>query len=172
MDIQLSCHFVTLLNFHHRDKYPDLVVPLPWRTMTHARCSYSKLLAWMGISVHMIFMNWWHTANILSHIIDVECTRDKLTLKKQHNKMENVWEALHKLQLGEEWCNLGDYIDIFECWDSNHFAIGLKEAHRLFRPLNMVPNPQCPTKKKLWYERLWIVERIDPKSFAYPPSVS
>jgi hypothetical protein len=41
-----------------------------------------------------------------------------------------------------------------------------------------LPNPQCPTKKKLkyeklWYERTWprIVESIDPKTFAYSPNV-
>lgn len=80
----------------------------------------------------MIFMNWRHIANTLNHIFDVECTRDELTLKK-HNKMKNVWEALHKLQPREERCNLGDYTLIsLNVEVITTLQEGLKVAHRLF----------------------------------------
>ena len=48
---------------------------------------------------------------------------------------------------------------------------GLKEAHMLFRPLNMVPDSQCSTQKKSWHKKSWILERFDPKNFTYLPSV-
>ena len=47
-----------------------------------------------------------NSTNILNHIFTVEYGKNGLALKKQHNKMENVKESLHKLQLGEQRCNL------------------------------------------------------------------
>ena len=89
-----------------------------------------------------------YSANILNHISAVEYGKNGLTFKKQHNKMENVWESLHKLQSGEQRYNLGDYTAII----SNADVIaalqdGLKEAHALLRPLNMAPSTQYVAKK-------------------------
>ena len=91
-----------------------------------------------------------NSANILNHISAVEYGKNGLASKKQHNKMENVWESLHKLQPGEQRCNLGDYTAI----TSNADVIaalqdGLKEAHASFRPLNMAPSTQCVAKKNM-----------------------
>ena len=113
-----------------------------------------------------------NTANTLNHISAVEYGNNGIEFKKQHNKMENVWEALHKLQPGEERCNLGDYSNI----SSNAEVIsalkdGLKEAQALFRPLNMAPSPQCVAKKKVWYEKPWVIERADLRSCAYKATV-
>ena len=78
-----------------------------------------------------------NSTNILNHISTIEYGKNVLALKKQHNKMENVWKSLHKLQPGEQQCNLGDYTVI----TSNVDVIaalqdGLKKAHALFRLVN------------------------------------
>ncbi len=111
-----------------------------------------------------------NSANTLNHISAIEYGKNGLSFKKQHNKMENVWESLHKIQPGEQRCNLGDYTAI----TSNADVIaalqdGLKKAHALFRPLNMAPSTQCLANKK-WYEKPWLVEKTDPTRFAYEPN--
>ena len=85
--------------------------------------------------------------------------------------METVWESMHKLQIGESWCNLGDYSLIPS--DVEVIAAlkeGFKEAQGMLRSLNMAPSPQCISKNKIWYEKPWVVERADSKSFAYKPT--
>ena len=89
-----------------------------------------------------------NSANILNHISVVEYGKNGLALQKQHNKMENVWESLHKLQHGEQRCNLGDYkvttpnADVIAALQD-----GLKEARALFQPLNISPSTQCLAQK-------------------------
>jgi len=48
-------------------------------------------------------------ANTLNHMSTIEYGKNGLASKKQHNKMDNVWESLHKLQAGEEQRNLSNY---------------------------------------------------------------
>lgn len=62
--------------------------------------------------------------------------------------MDNVWESLHMLQFEEHRCNLDDYMAIIS--NADVIAVlkdGLKEAHVLFRPLNMAPSTLCLDKK-------------------------
>ena len=112
-----------------------------------------------------------NTANTLNHISAIEYGKNGLAFKKQYNKMENVWESLHKLQAGEERCSLGDY-NIISTNEEVISALqeGLKEAQGMLCSLNMAPSTQCQAKKKIWYEKPWVLERADPKSFAYKPS--
>ena len=74
-----------------------------------------------------------NTANTLNHISTIECKKDELTFKKQHDKMDNVLKALHKLQPREERCKLGDYTLISLIVEVIiTLQKGLKVAHRLF----------------------------------------
>ena len=112
-----------------------------------------------------------NTANTLNHIPTVEYGKNGLKFKKQHRKMETVWESLHPLQPGETRCNLGNYRLI----SSNGEVVaalqeGFKEAQAMLRALNMAPTAHCQSKRRTWYEKPWLVERADPKSFAYKPS--
>jgi len=50
-----------------------------------------------------------NTTNMLNHVFTTEYRKNGLAFNKQHNKMQNVWKLLQKLQLGEELCNLGNY---------------------------------------------------------------
>jgi len=112
-----------------------------------------------------------YTANTLNHMSAIEYGQNGLAFKKQHNKMDNVWEALHPLQPDELRCNWGDY-SLIPDNDSIVGALreGLKEAQQMMRVLNMAPSVQCQAKKRIWYDKPWVVERSDPKSFAYSPS--
>lgn len=40
----------------------------------------------------------------------------------------------------------------------------------MLRALNMAPSTQCRQNRKQWFEKPWVLERADPKSFAYKPS--
>ena len=89
-----------------------------------------------------------NNTNILKHIFAVEYGKNELTFKKQHNKMDNVWKSIHMLQFEELRCNLDDYMAITS--NADVIAVledGLKEAHILFRPLNMFPSTLCLGKK-------------------------
>ena len=112
-----------------------------------------------------------NTGNTLNHMSAIEYGQNGLAFKNQYNKVDNVWEALHPLQPGELRCNLGDYRLIPDN-DSVVGALqeGLKEAQQMMQVLNMAPSIQCQAKKRIWYDKPWIVERFDPKSFAYCPS--
>ena len=102
LDIQLSCHFVVLLICHFRDMYPKLVVPLHLTCTDSCEVFFSKI---GGMNKHeraCDFDELVNTANTLNHISNVEYRKNGLGFKKQHNNIKNVWEALHKLQPGEE----------------------------------------------------------------------
>jgi len=50
-----------------------------------------------------------NTANTLNHLSEVEHLDNGLKFKKQHQKMENIWAAMHPLGDNESPCNLGDW---------------------------------------------------------------
>lgn len=134
---------------HSRDMYLDLIVSLHLTGSDLCEVFFSKIRGMNGHERAYDFYKLVNTANTLNHIYVVEYGKNGLGFKKQHNKMENIWELFHKLQPREERCNLGDDSLI----SSNVKVIsalkkGLKEAHSLFKPLNMAPSPRCPTTKK------------------------
>lgn len=47
---------------------------------------------------------------------------------------------------------------------------GLKEAQGMLWSLNMAPSTQCQPRRKVWFEKPWVLEKADPKSFAYKPN--
>ena len=109
IDIQLSCHFVVLLICHFRDKFPDLAVPLHLTRSDSCEIFFSRIGGMNGQERAYDFHQLVNTANTLNHISAVEYGKNGLVFKKQHNKMDTVWESLHKLQPREQRCNLGDY---------------------------------------------------------------
>ena len=112
-----------------------------------------------------------NTANTLNHISAVEYGNNGLVFQKQHNKMENVWESLHKLTLGEQRPNLGDYSLIAGNADVvSALQEGLKEAQSMLRSLNMALSAQCQSRRKIWFDRPWLAEREDRQCFHYKPS--
>jgi hypothetical protein len=171
IDIQLSCHFVVLLICHFRDRFPELPVPLHLTGSDSCEIFFSRIGGMNGQERAYDFHDLVNTANTLNHISATEYGKNGLTFNKQHNKMENVWESLHKLQSGEQRCNLGDY-KLVSCDAEVILALqeGLKEAQAMLRALNMAPSSHCQSKKKIWYEKPWVVEKADPKSWAYKPS--
>jgi hypothetical protein len=171
IDIQLSCHFVVLLICHFRDRCPELAVPLHLTGSDSCEIFFSRIGGMNGLERAYDFHELVNTANTLNHISAVEYGKNGLKFKKQHRKMETVWESLHPLQPGETRCNLGDYSLI----SSNGEVVaalqeGFKEAQAMVRALNMAPTAHCQSKRRTWYEKPWAVERADPKSFAYKPS--
>ena len=170
IDIQLSCHFVVLLICHFRDKFPNLVVPLHLTGSDSCEIFFSRIGGMNGQERAYDFHQLVNTANTLNHISAVEYGKNGLVFKKQHNKMDTVWESLHKLQPGEQRCNLGDYSLI----STNGEVIsalqeGLKQAKSMLRSLNMAPSTQCQPRRRIWYDKPWLVERKDPKCFHYKP---
>ena len=111
-----------------------------------------------------------NTANTLNHISAVEYGKNGFVFKKQHNKMDNVWESLQKLESREQCCNFGDY-NLIPTNAEVVLALqeGLKQAQGMLRSLNMALSTQCQPQQSIWYDRPWLVER-DPKSFYYKPT--
>ena len=79
--------------------------------------------------------------------------------------MKNTWEALHKLRFGKY-----QYILSILIFLNVEVITTLQEGskdkfkdHCFFRATNMALSPQCPTKKKLWNKKLYIVENFVPK---------
>lgn len=44
------------------------------------------------------FLEFVNIANTLNHIVVVEYRKNRIEFKKLHNKMENMWATLHKVQ--------------------------------------------------------------------------
>ena len=168
LDIQLSCHFVVPLICHFRDRCSDLGVPLHLTGSDSCEVFFSQIGGMNGLERAYDFHELVNTANTLNHISAVEFGKNGLAFKKQHKKMETMWESLHELQAGEEPCNLGDYSLIST---NAHVVAALKEGFRaaqgMLRSLNMVPSQHCRAHKRIWYNSPWVVERADPRSFAY-----
>ena len=127
LDIQLSCHFVVLLICHFRDRCLDLGVPLHLTGSDSCEVFFSQIGGMNGLERAYDFHELVNTANTLNHISVVEFGKNGLAFKKQHKKMETVWESLHELQAGEEPCNLGDYNLIST---NAHVVAALKEDFR------------------------------------------
>ena len=139
IDIQLSCHFVVLLICHFRDKFPNLAVPLHLTGSDSCEFFFSRIGGMNGLERAYDFHELVNTANTLNHISVVEYGNNGF--QKQHNKMENVWESLHKLTLGEQRPNLDDYSLIAGNADVvSALQEGLKEAQSMLRSLNMAPS--------------------------------
>ena len=171
IDIQLSCHFVVLLICHFRDKFPNLAVPLHLTGSDSCEIFFSRIGGMNGLERAYDFHELVNTANTLNHISAVEYGNNGLVFQKQHNKMENVWESLHKLTLGEQRPNLGDYSLIAGNADVvSALQEGLKEAQSMLRSLNMAPSAQCQSCRKIWFDRPWLAEREDRQCFHYKPS--
>ena len=69
---------------------------------------------------------------------------------------------LHKLQDDEVEPNLGDYSAVST--DEDVVAAlkeGFKEVQWVINSLSMAPNPQASAKKKVWFEKPWILKRVD-----------
>ena len=82
-----------------------------------------------------------NTANTLNHISAVEFGKNGLAFKKQHNKMETMWESLHELQAGKEPCNLRDYsLILTNAHDIAALQEGLRAAQSMLQFLNMAPS--------------------------------
>jgi uncharacterized protein YpiB (UPF0302 family) len=95
----INVSFVVLLVCHFKDMYLDLVVLLNLIGNDLYKVSFSKISGMKGheraYDVHELV----NTANTLNYIPTIKYEKDGLAFKSQHDKMENVSEALHKLQL-------------------------------------------------------------------------
>ena len=143
-------YHVILLICHFRDRFPNLPVPLHLTGSDSCEIFFSQIGGMNGHERAYDFHKLVNTANTLNHISTIEYGKNGLAFKKQHNKMENVWESLHKLQASEERCNLGDY-NIISTNEEVISALqeGLKEAQGMLRSLNMASSTQCQAKKNL-----------------------
>jgi hypothetical protein len=92
---------------HFIDRYPNLVVPLHSTSSNSCEVFFLKLVGMNWHECVYDFHGLLNNTNISNHIYDVEYTKDGSTFQTQHNEMEDVWEALYKLQLGEEQCDMG-----------------------------------------------------------------
>ena len=109
LDIQMSCHFVVLLICHFRDRFPELPVPLHLTGSDSCEIFFSRIGGMVGQERAYDFHELVNTANTLNHLSAIEYGENGLKFGKLHNKMENIWADLHKLENGETPCDLGDY---------------------------------------------------------------
>ena len=107
-------------------------------------------------------------ANTVNHLSQIEYGGNGLKFERAHNKMNNIWAKLHKLEGDEVEPNLGDYSAVST--DEQVITAlkeGLKEAQRMINSLNMAPNPQASAKNKIWFDKPWVAEMSDNQSFAF-----
>ena len=159
LDVQLSCHFIVLLICHFRDKYPHLVVPLHLTGSDSCEVFFSKIGGMVGMERAYDFQELLGAANTVNHLSQIEYGGNGLKFERAHNKMNNIWAKLHKLEGDEVEPNLGDYSAVST--DEQVITAlkeGLKEAQRMFNSLNMAPNPQASVKNKIWFDIPWVAE--------------
>jgi hypothetical protein len=107
-------------------------------------------------------------ANTVNHLSQMEYGGNGLKFARAHNKMNNIWGKLHKLEVEELEPNLGDYSAVSTNDDVvTALKEGLKEAQRMINSLNMAPNPQATAKNKIWFDRPWVAEMADKQSFCF-----
>ena len=105
----MSSHFVVLLICHFRDKYPELSVLQHMTGNDACEIFFSKIGGMEGLERAYDFHQLVSNANTLNCLTASEYKENVLKFDKVHNKMKNVWPALHPLQEGERECDLGDY---------------------------------------------------------------
>ena len=92
-----------------------------------------------------------NTTNTLNCMSFVEYGTNGLQFGRIHNKVENIWCALHPICEEETPANLSDYsllqsdIDIISALKED-----LEQAQAMLRILNMAPNIQASSANKLW----------------------
>lgn len=97
MDIQISCHFVILLVCLFKDKYLHLSVPLHITGSDACNFFISEIGGMDELEGAHDFHGLVGIANTLNHLARTEYRGDELKFGQVHNKMENVWLALHPL---------------------------------------------------------------------------
>lgn len=100
LDVQLSCHFVFLLFNHFRDKYPHLPVPFHLTGNDSCEIFFLKIGGMNGMECFYDFHDLVNTANTLNRLSGVEYNENGPKFGRVHNKVENIWYALHPLVEG------------------------------------------------------------------------
>ena len=103
-----------------------------------------------------------NTTNMLNHLSKVEYGHNGLKFNKQYNKMENIWAKIHPLRDHEAAADLANYGNI----GTNAEVVlalhkGLKMVHTMLRHLNMAPSIHAHPALKVWFSKLWELEKTD-----------
>lgn len=113
LNVQMSCHFIVLLVKHFRDKHPYLrsLFILPGVMVCNIHKSNGFLIIGSMNNMERSYdfhdlVNIVDTWNCLSYVVSY--TKNGLEFGRVHNKVENVWFALHPLAKREAPTNLSD----------------------------------------------------------------
>ena len=167
----MSYHFVVLLIYHFRDKYPHLAVLLHLTSSDACEIFFSKIRGMEGHERAYNFHQLVSTANTLNRLTADEYKESGLKFGRVHNKMKNVWAQMHPLNAIETGCDLSDFALI--AIDADVIATlqdSLREAQNMLTILNMAPPIDCANKS--WFLTAWVLEKADSSSFAYAPAFS
>jgi hypothetical protein len=105
-------------------------------------------------------------ANTVNQLAAIEYGPNEPQFGRAHTKQCNIWADLHPLEQGESLADLGDYSALATYEDFvSALKEGLKAAHAQLKVLNMAPSSYA--RNKLWFLQPWMVERADPKHWAY-----
>ena len=168
LDVQLSCHFAVLLIRYFRDSFSHLPVPFHLTGSDSYEIFFSKVGGMQGMEQAYDFQELVVCANTVNWLAAIEYGHNGLKFDRAHNKQRNIWAKLHPLEAGQSPANLADYSAI--AIDQDIVAAlkeGLKAAQTQLKVLNMAPSTYARTKT--WFLEPWLVEKIDPKHWAYVP---
>jgi len=93
-----------------RDKFFHLRVPLDLIGSNTYEIFFSKIGGMNGIERCYDFYDLVNTANTMNCLSNVKYGENGLQFKRVHNKVKNIWVALHPFIDGETLTNLGDYL--------------------------------------------------------------
>jgi len=142
LDIQISSHFVVSLIKHFRDQYPKSTIALHLTRSYSCETFFSKIGQMVGIERAYDFLKLINCTNTLNHVHAIDYGGNGFKFGKVHNKMENVWVALHPLQEGESIANLAYYNLIMLDDDVIQALIDrFKNVQNMLTMLNMKGSP-------------------------------
>jgi hypothetical protein len=152
----MSCHFVVLLIKHFKDQYPKLTIILHLTRSYSCEMFFSKIGGMVGMECAYDFLKLVNCTNTFNHVHAIEYGENGFKFGKVHNKMENVWVALHPLQEGESIANLAYYNLIMLDDDVIQALIDIfKNVQNMLTTLNMKGSPTTRGHDSSWFNEPW-----------------
>jgi hypothetical protein len=131
---------------------------------------FSKIRGMVGMECAYDFFKLVNCANTLNHVDAIEYGENGFKFGKVHNKMENVWVALHTLLEGESIANLA-YNNLVLLDDDviQTLIDRFRNVQNMLTMLNMKGSPTTQGHDSSWFNEPWKVEQYDLKHVAYVP---